>query len=149
MTRLCLCALTSILCCSSLLAADLKVKTRSTFQGHASEGTVYIKGARMRDESSFGPVLLTITQCDQRRIITVFASHQCTVISWDRSGSCPAMSGELDNRSQMADGKSTVARKCFLGRIGPPTGRCANQETNWVNLILAAIHSICIGQRRG
>jgi hypothetical protein len=55
-------------------AADTKIKTRSTVMGHGTESTVYIKGARERSESAsmgMGPGLVTLTQCDQKRIITI------------------------------------------------------------------------------
>src|SRR3954462_13743091 len=52
-------------------SADTKIKTKTSMMGHSTESTVYIKGARKRDEMSFGPVShVTILQCDQKRIIT-------------------------------------------------------------------------------
>ena len=52
-------------------SADTKVKTKTSMMGHSTESTVYIKGARKRDEMSFGPVShVSILQCDQKRIIT-------------------------------------------------------------------------------
>jgi hypothetical protein len=55
--------------------ADSKIKTRNSAMGHSSEGTVYIKGARERVESAGmgpgGPAMVTVTQCDQKRIITI------------------------------------------------------------------------------
>src|SRR4051812_967571 len=52
-------------------SADTKIKSKMTAMGHSTESTVYIKGARKRDEMSFGPVQhVTILQCDQKRIIT-------------------------------------------------------------------------------
>ena len=59
----------------SLLAlADSKIKTRHTVMGHSTESTVYIKGARERTESAamgIGFAFVTLTQCDQKRIITI------------------------------------------------------------------------------
>ena len=56
---------------SSSLFADTKVKTRMTTMGHATESSVFIKGARKRDEMQFGPIKsVTILQCDQKRMIT-------------------------------------------------------------------------------
>ncbi|MFI5087701.1 MAG: hypothetical protein ACHP7I_04850 [Terriglobales bacterium] len=55
-------------------AADTKIKTRNTMMGHSTESTVYIKGARERSEAAsmgMGPGLVTLTQCDQKRIITI------------------------------------------------------------------------------
>jgi hypothetical protein len=54
-------------------AADSKIKTRNTMMGHSTESTVYIKGARERNEAAsmgMAPALVTLTQCDQKRIIT-------------------------------------------------------------------------------
>ena len=55
-------------------AADTKIKTRNSAMGHSTESTVYIKGARERTEAAsmgMGPGLVTLTQCDQKRIITI------------------------------------------------------------------------------
>ncbi len=53
--------------------SDTKIKTRNTAMGHSTEGTVYIKGARERMEVNMGagPSFVTVTQCDQKRIITI------------------------------------------------------------------------------
>ena len=52
-------------------SADTKIKTKTTAMGHSTESTVYIKGARKRDEMNFGPVSnVSILQCDQKRVIT-------------------------------------------------------------------------------
>ncbi len=51
-------------------SADTKIKTKTTAMGHSSESTVYIKGARKRDEMNLGPYShVSILQCDQKRII--------------------------------------------------------------------------------
>ena len=55
-------------------AADTKIKTRNTMMGHGTESTVYLKGARERNEAAsmgMAPGLVTLTQCDQKRIITI------------------------------------------------------------------------------
>ena len=55
-------------------AADTKIKTRNSMMGHSTESTVYIKGARERTEAAsmgMGPGLVILTQCDQKRIITI------------------------------------------------------------------------------
>ena len=55
-------------------AADTKIKTRNSVMGHSTESTVYIKGARERTEAAsmgMAPGLVTLTQCDQKRIITI------------------------------------------------------------------------------
>jgi hypothetical protein len=55
-------------------AADTKIKTRNSMMGHSTESTVYIKGARERTEAAsmgMAPAMVTLTQCDQKRIITI------------------------------------------------------------------------------
>jgi hypothetical protein len=59
---------------SLFASADSKIKTRHTMMGHSTESTVYIRGARERTETTMmgmGPALVTLTQCDQKRIITI------------------------------------------------------------------------------
>jgi hypothetical protein len=56
------------------VSADTKIKTRNSAMGHNSESTVYIKGARERIEGEsmgMGPSMVTVTQCDQKRVITI------------------------------------------------------------------------------
>jgi hypothetical protein len=72
-TRLCL-AFAILIAFSLCASADSKIKTKHTVMGHSSENTVYIKGARERNETAamgMGPALVTLTQCDQKRIITI------------------------------------------------------------------------------
>ena len=62
-------------------SADTKVKTKTSMMGHSTESTVYIKGARKRDEMSFGPVShVSILQCDQKRIITFCEGKQAYTV---------------------------------------------------------------------
>ncbi len=56
--------------------ADIKVKTKNTAAGHSSESTVYIKGARQRDENPQMP-FATILQCDKQRLLQV--NDKCKV----------------------------------------------------------------------
>jgi hypothetical protein len=56
--------------------ADIKVKTRNTMAGRSSESTVYIKGARQRDENPQMP-FATILQCDKQRMLQV--NDKCKV----------------------------------------------------------------------
>ena len=73
--------------------ADLKITTRTTVMGRSTESTVYIKGARERREMNFGGrSTAMITQCDQKRMITV-NQNRCVVVPMGGSGeaSCPAM----------------------------------------------------------
>ena len=87
------CAIVVLLSLSTLASADLKIKTRTTVMGHATESTVYIKGARMRTETSFGgrAASVSIMQCDQKRMVTVMG-NQCMVMPMGGSGesACPA-----------------------------------------------------------
>jgi hypothetical protein len=58
-------------------SADTKIKTKTTAMGHSSDSTVYIKGARKRDEMNFGPMShVSILQCDQKRVITLCEGKQ-------------------------------------------------------------------------
>ena len=72
----------AIVCFSTVASADLKIKTRTTVMGHTTESTVYIKGGRERNETSFGGHggAVSIIQCDQKRMITV-SGNQCMVMS--------------------------------------------------------------------
>lgn len=56
--------------------ADIKVKTKNTMAGRSSESTVYIKGARQRDENPQMP-FATILQCDKQRLLQV--NDKCQV----------------------------------------------------------------------
>jgi hypothetical protein len=89
------CLLSAFIICLSLFSsADIKIKTRTTVMGHSTESTVYIKGPRERNEMSFGGRggAVTITQCDQKRRITI-AGNQCSVMQMGGGEtSCPATS---------------------------------------------------------
>ena len=81
----------TITCFIASAAADLKIKTRTTVMGQSTESTVYIKGARERNEMSFGghAGAITIMQCDQKRMVTI-AGNQCSVIQMGGAEtSCP------------------------------------------------------------
>src|SRR5437868_11917257 len=59
---------------SIFASADSKIKTKHSVMGHSTESTVYIKGSRERNEMAamgMGPALVTLTQCDQKRIVTI------------------------------------------------------------------------------
>ncbi len=103
----------ALACFTSVASADLKIKTRTTVMGHTTESTVYIKGARERNEMSFGGHggTVSIIQCDEKRMITI-SGNQCTVMSMGGGEtSCPA----TPNLAAMARGKSedepTLPRK--------------------------------------
>jgi hypothetical protein len=82
----------ALACFSTFASADLKIKTRTTVMGHTTESTVYIKGPRERSEISFGRgSAVSITQCDQKRMITV-SGNQCMVMPMGGAEtSCPTV----------------------------------------------------------
>jgi len=92
----CPCAV-AVLCFSTLASADIKIKTRTTVMGHTTESTEYIKGPRMRTETSYGGQggAVSIMQCDQKRMVTIFA-NQCSVMPFgDNESSCPENMGAM------------------------------------------------------
>jgi hypothetical protein len=98
---------------ASLASADIKIKTRTTVMGHSTETTVYIKGARMRNEMSFGGHggAVSILQCDQKKMITI-AGNQCMVMPMGGSeSSCAATANMAAMARGMAGGEPTPARK--------------------------------------
>jgi hypothetical protein len=97
---------------STIASADLKIKTRTTVMGHTSESTVYIKGARQRNETSFGGHggAVTIMQCDQKRMITI-TGDQCMVMSMGGDASCPATPSMGAMAREMAGAEPTPTRK--------------------------------------
>ena len=97
---------------SSFASADLKIKTRTTVQGHTSESTVYIKGARERNEMAVGGRggTATITQCDQKRIVTVMGD-QCMVMSMGGESACPARPSMGSLMRGMPGGEPAAPRK--------------------------------------
>jgi hypothetical protein len=79
---------------ASFLFGDLKIKTRTTVMGHTTESTVYIKGARQRSEMNFGGRggMATITQCDQKRMITIVGDHcSYSVMGSGGETTCPSV----------------------------------------------------------
>ena len=113
MTRLSFYALGAVLCLSAVASADLKIKTRTTVQGHTTEGTTYIKGARERTEMSYGGRggSVNIMQCDQKRAITVFGDN-CMVMSLGGTETtCPARPNMAAMARGMAGGEPVAPRK--------------------------------------
>ena len=115
MTRLLryFCALAiTIVCFSSIASADLKIKTRTTVMGHTSESTVYIKGARERNETSYGGHggTVSIIQCDQKRMITI-SGDQCMVMSMGGDASCPATPNMAAMARESAGEEPALPRK--------------------------------------
>ncbi len=102
-----------LICFSSIASADLKIKTRTTVMGHTTESTVYIKGARERNEMSYGGHggAVSIMQCDQKRMITI-TGNQCMVMSMGGGEeSCPTMPSMGALARGMAGGEPTPPRK--------------------------------------
>jgi len=100
-------------CLSTLASADLKIKTKSTVMGHTTESTVYIKGGRERSEMSYGGHggAVSIMQCDQKRMITVYG-NQCMVMPFGgNETSCPATPSMGAMAREMAGGEPEVPRK--------------------------------------
>ena len=111
MVRLLCYTVVALVCLSSIASADLKIKTRTTVMGHTTESTVYIKGPRERTEMSFGGLggAVTITQCDQKRLVTI-SGNQCMVMPMGGGGtSCPAMPN-----------MAAMAREGAAGELAPP-----------------------------
>ena len=64
---------------SGVVNADTKVKIRQTSGGQTYDNATYIKGKRQRSESNGGQ-MVTITQCDLRRNITIMPQMQTYMI---------------------------------------------------------------------
>jgi hypothetical protein len=117
----------ALLCLSSIASADLKIKTRTTVMGRTTESTVYIKGPRERTEMSFGGQggAVTITQCDQKRLITI-SGNQCMVMPMGGGEtSCPAMPNMAAMAGEGAAGELAPPRKggvLTITRIANDTG---------------------------
>ena len=112
MKRLSWYALAALACFSTVASADLKIKTRTTVMGHTTESTVYIKGPRERNETSFGRgSAVSITQCDQKRMITV-SGNQCMVMPMGGAEtSCPTVPNVGTIGREMTASEPTPPRK--------------------------------------
>lgn len=103
----------ALLCLSTFASADLKIKTRTTVMGHSTESTVYIKGSRERTEMSFGgrAGVVTILQCDQKRMVSV-AGNRCTVTPFGgNETSCPATPDARGMGKDMPDEEAGAGHK--------------------------------------
>jgi len=127
MKRLSYCVIAAVVCSATLAFADLKITTRTTVQGHTTDSTVYIKGARERREISYGGrnASVTITQCDQKRIVTVMGD-QCMVMSMGGGETaCPTMASMRDIARSMAGGEPAPPRRggvITISRTSTDTG---------------------------
>jgi len=114
--RLIVCALAAWMAVP--LSADIKIKTKRETMGHASEDTVYIKGARERTEMGtmmgMNVNIISILQCDKNRYIQLNPANKTYIISpleteagSAAAGTPPAQTSE----SQPAKGKSKGRNK--------------------------------------
>lgn len=111
--RLSFYSLAVLLCWSALASADIKIKTRTTVMGHTTESTVYIKGSRERNETSFGGHggSVSLIQCDQKRMVTV-NGNQCMIIPMGGvESACPAMPNMRSLGQMMRGGEPEAPRK--------------------------------------
>jgi len=75
---------------SATAMADTKVKIRQTSGGQTYENTSYLKGKRQRSEN-MGGQMVTVTQCDLRRNITIMPATQTYMIqSYDQPSTSTA-----------------------------------------------------------
>jgi hypothetical protein len=96
--------------------ADVKIKTRQTSNGQASEGATYIKGKRQRTESPGGQMIV-IQECDLRRDIQIMPQAKAYVVrSYEDASAAtatPASSARVTNTTTTKGGlvTSTVTMK--------------------------------------
>ena len=100
--------------------------------GHSTESTVYIKGARERSETAamgMGPGLVTLTQCDQKRIVTINPqANTCMVMplggEWRRGGAAAPAAADPAARAALitftVNTVDTGERQKMLGLDGAP-----------------------------
>jgi hypothetical protein len=87
--------------------ADVKVKTKTTTAGRSSESTVYIKGARQRDENPQMP-FATILQCDQQRMLQVNDKCKVYMVTPLAAEEAPATAGKGKPQPAAQPAKSTT-----------------------------------------
>jgi hypothetical protein len=81
--------LACVACGTAAARADVKIKTRQTAQGQASESATYIKGKRSRTETAGGQ-MITIRQCDLRRDLQIMPQARAYTIRPYDTGPAPA-----------------------------------------------------------
>lgn len=104
--------LAALILLSISAVADSKINTRITSMGHSRQSTVYIKGARERSEGArmgmgMGPRLVTITQCDRKRIITINPQADTCLVMPLGNESGPASSPAAANEPRSKGGTIT------------------------------------------
>ena len=72
-------AMLCLLLMAGVATADTKVKSRQTVGGQTYENSIYIKGKRQRSENNGGQ-MITLTQCDLRRNVTIMPQAQAYMI---------------------------------------------------------------------
>lgn len=87
--------------------ADIKVKTKTTTAGHSSESTVYIQGARQRDENPQSP-FATILQCDKQRMLQVNDKCKVYMVTPLAAEEEPAAPGKGKSQPAAQPAKSTT-----------------------------------------
>ncbi len=90
MHKIFLILITTILGLSTAALADVKIKTKQTVGGSATENTTYIKGKRQRTEM-MGGVMVSITQCDVGRDLQLAPQAKTYTVTYydDGAGSAP------------------------------------------------------------
>src|SRR6201991_2297231 len=87
-------------------SADTKVKIRQTSGGQTYENTSYIKGKRQRSEN-MGGQMVTVTQCDLRRNITIMPTTRTYMIqSYDQ----PSTTGAANTTTRSEERR--VGKEC-------------------------------------
>jgi hypothetical protein len=82
---------------SGVANADTKVKIKQTSGGQTYENTTYIKGKRQRSETNGGQ-MISVTQCDLRRNITIMPQMQAYMIQSYDQPSTTANTANPSNR---------------------------------------------------
>src|SRR5688572_13278875 len=65
---------------STVVLADVKIKSKQTMAGQSYESTTYIKGKRQRSESMNG-IMINLTQCDLRRGIQLNSQTKTYIVN--------------------------------------------------------------------
>ncbi len=66
--------------CTSVAAADVKIKSKQTMSGQTYENTTYIKGKRQRSETMSG-MMINLTQCDLRRGVQLNSQTKTYIVN--------------------------------------------------------------------
>src|SRR5688572_7458183 len=95
---------------SGAASADTKVKTRQTSGGQTYENTSYIKGKRQRSEMNGGQ-MVTVTQCDLQRNITIMPEARTYMIQpYDQPSGQTSTSTAANTSNRPAPSQPTVTK---------------------------------------